>query len=100
MATGMPGKALAMPVRAAMAASKPMRMAPTVLPWPSTTALVASVVETDTSEMSAASRPSGRRAMAALMAPVTPIARSPWVGMSLAEATTLWPSASMTAASV
>ncbi len=52
MATGIPGKALAMPVRSAMAWSKPMRMTPTALPWPSTTALVASVVDTDTSEMS------------------------------------------------
>ena len=51
IAMGMPGKALAMPVRSAMAWSKPMRMTPTALPWPSTTALVASVVETETSAM-------------------------------------------------
>ena len=50
-AMGMSGKALAMPVRSTMAASKPIRITPVALPWPSTTALVASVVETDTMAM-------------------------------------------------
>ena len=100
MATGMPGKALAIPVRSAMAWSKPMRITPTALPWPSTTALVASVVDTETSEMSSGFSPSGSFATAAVIAPVTPIDRSPLVVMDLAEATTLWPCASITAASV
>ena len=38
--------------------------------------------------------------MAAVMAPLTPIERSPLVVIDLAEATTLWPFASITAASV
>ena len=99
-ARAMPGKALAMPVRSTMAASKPISTTPTALPWPSTTALVAKVVETETNEMSLAASPWGNLAMASVMAPVTPIDRSPLVVMDLAEATTLWPWASMMAASV
>ena len=44
--------------------------------------------------------PSGSLATAAVIAPVTPIERSPLVVMDLAEATTRCPSASITAASV
>ena len=99
-AIGMPGKALAMPVRSAIAWSKPMSRTPTALPWPSTTALVASVVDTETSAMFSGLRPAGSAAMAAVMAPVTPIDKSPLVVIALAEAKTLWPSASITAASV
>ena len=54
----------------------------------------------DQRDVLAACRPCGSRAMAAVIAPVTPIARSPLVVIALAEATTLWPSASITAASV
>ena len=83
-----------------MAWWKPIRITPTAEPCPSTTALVASVVDTDTSEMSSGRKPSGSFATAAVMAPVTPIERSPLVVIDLAEATTLCPCASITAASV
>ena len=49
-----------MPVRAAMALSKPMRNTATGLPCPSTTALVASVVETETSPMAEDLAPEGK----------------------------------------
>ena len=96
----MPGNALAIPVRSAIAWSKPIRITPTADPCPSTTALVASVVDTDTSEMSSGLSPCGSFATAAVIAPVTPIERSPLVVMDFAEATTLCPCASITAASV
>ena len=97
---GMPAKASAMPVRATMAASKPISTTPTALPWPSTTALVASVVDTDTMAMSCGFRPCGNLATACVMASVTPMARSPLVVMALAEAMTRWVRSSMMAASV
>ena len=99
-ASAIPGKALAMPVRSAMLASKPTSSTPTALPWPSTTALVASVVETETSAMSCGCRPWGMAAMARVMASATPMDKSPLVVMDLAVAITRWPAASMMAASV
>ena len=89
-----------MPVRSAMAASKPISNTPTALPWPSTTALVASVVDTDTSAMSCGRKPWGRAAIAWAIASPTPSARSPLVVMDLAVAMTRWLLASMMAASV
>ena len=55
------GKGASMPDRRDHLRSKPMRMTPTRPPWPSTTALVASVVDTETSEI-AASRAGPRQA--------------------------------------
>ena len=98
--TGMPGKAWAIPVRATMAASKPIKTTPTALPCPSTTALVARVVDTETREMSFGCRPWGNSATARVIASATPMAKSPLVVMALAEAMTRWPLASMMAASV
>ena len=97
---GIPGNALAIPVRSTIAASKPISTTPTALPWPSTTALVAKVVETDTSAMSLACKPWGSLAIASEIAPLTPMAKSPLVVIDLADATTRWPWASMMAASV
>ena len=89
-----------MPVRVTMAASKPINTTPTALPCPSTTALVARVVETDTSEMSCGCSPCGNKPTARVMASATPMARSPLVVMALADEITRWLPASMMAASV
>jgi hypothetical protein len=56
------------------------------LPWPSTTALVASVVEIDTSATRRAA-PASRLSSALPSASTTPTARSPRVVSALAEAT-------------
>ena len=89
-----------MPVRATMAPSNPTSTTPTALPCPSTTALVANVVDTDTIAMCFGCKLCGNCATANVMASVTPIARSPLVVMALAVAITRWPRASMMAASV
>ena len=60
--------ALRAPASAVIFASKPMRITPTAEPCPSTTALVASVVDTETSEISSGRNPSGSFATAARIA--------------------------------
>ena len=83
-----------------MVSSKPARMAATEPPWPSTTALVASVVDTETRPMRRAASLEGRRSSTRPMASATPMARLPRVVSALAEATTAWVEPEMITASV
>ena len=96
-----PSMAAAMPVRSAILASKPTRMTPMAEPWPSTMALVASVVDSDTRVAHAAtSRGRPVAASTASSASATPIARSPRVVSALALATIARRAVSTTTASV
>ena len=85
------------PERSTMASSKPMSSVHTGLKRPSTTALVASVVDTETRSMSARVRRSGRAASTARIADPMPIARSHGVVRDLALAAIRRPAASSTA---
>ncbi len=75
-----------------------MMNSPTSAPCPSTTALVARVVDTETRSTALAGRPDA--ASAAAMAPAMPRPRSWWVVGRLADATTRRVAASTSTASV
>ena len=96
---GMSGNARTRPERSAIWRSKPIRMTAIGLPWPSTTALVASVVDTATSRMRRAAVGS-RAASARASASLTPSARLPRLVSALAAATTRRLSPSISTASV
>ena len=97
---GKSAKAVAMPVRTTILSSKPIRITATLLPWPSTTALVASVVDTLTKPIRDTSRSGPSCPTAFAMASPTPTERSPFVVKALADARMrCWPR-SITTASV
>ena len=88
---GSPRSASAMPPLDAAASSKPISTRPTRPPWPSTSALVASVVESETSAIVAGSTPEPSSTDAA--APRMPTARS-WRVVNAFDAATTRPDAS------